>query len=323
MSGWTDMNQKESPDCLSGQDEGESPLFPPQHETAEEARLEILHVIRREPYLFGFQQSRWTLKSILETCDWLRISTAGGLHRLLERIGIRYKQGREYLRSPDRHYEDKLSLIQLCGMRAFYAPQQYVFLYGDQMTFFRQPSVARAYEVVGHRQPLARRAYSINTRSRLMGAMNAFSGQLTYEQRSRTNVPALVSFMQRLIATYPDAEMIYVVLDNWPVHYHPNLIAHLQSQQFPWPPKLPRRWPTEPTVHPKHEPWPIQLLFLPTYASWSNPIEKLWRWLKQSVIHMHRLANDWPKLKQRVNEFLDQFQEPSDELLKYVGLLPD
>jgi hypothetical protein len=72
----------------------------------------------------------------------------------------------------------------------------------------------------------------------------------------------------------------------------------------------------------------IHLLWLPTYAPWTNPIEKLWRWLKQSVLHNHQLAEHFDTLKEQVRTFLDQFTlgspDParSADLLRYVGLLP-
>ncbi|MBK9335612.1 MAG: transposase [Lewinellaceae bacterium] len=34
---------------------------------------------------------------------------------------------------------------------------------------------------------------------------------------------------------------------------------------------------------------PVQLHFLPTYASWLNPIEKVWKMLKQDLVHNHPL----------------------------------
>ena len=45
---------------------------------------------------------------------------------------------------------------------------------------------------------------------------------------------------------------------------------------------------------------PIQLVPLPTYASWCNPIEKLWRQLRQELLHLHRFADrfrstQWPQ----------------------------
>jgi hypothetical protein len=62
------------------------------------------------------------------------------------------------------------------------------------------------------------------------------------------------------------------------------------------------------------------VVLLPTYASWCNPIEKLWRKLKQEVLHLHRLADDLTTLRALVKEFLLQFASGSSDLLRYVGL---
>jgi transposase len=61
-------------------------------------------------------------------------------------------------------------------------------------------------------------------------------------------------------------------------------------------------------------------LFFPTYASWLNPIEKLWRWLKQDVLHVHNLAHNLDELRRLVAAFLDPFRLGSSALLRYVGL---
>jgi hypothetical protein len=54
---------------------------------------------------------------------------------------------------------------------------------------------------------------------------------------------------------------------------------------------------------------------------WLNPIEKLWRWVRQDVLKMHRGVEDWPRVKQLVRAFLDQFAHGSPALLRYVGLV--
>lgn len=65
-------------------------------------------------------------------------------------------------------------------------------------------------------------------------------------------------------------------------------------------------------------------MYLPTYAPWLNPIEKLWRWLCQEVLHLHRLADRRDQLQRTVDGFLGQFAEPHtaacQALLRYVGL---
>jgi hypothetical protein len=170
---------------------------------------------------------------------------------------------------------------------------------------------------------LAQRSHAKNTEFRIMAALNALSGQVTYRQRSHTDSPCLVDFWYDLRHAYPHAETIYVTVDNWPVLFHPDVLAPLQAQHLSWPPYMLGNWPTAPSRQARQDNLPIQLLCLPTYASWLNPIEKLWRWLKQDVLHLHRLSQDWPGLKRAVADFLDQFATGSQPLLRYVGLLPD
>jgi hypothetical protein len=258
---------------------------------------------------------------IAERCPWLAVTHESSLWRLLDRLGIRYKRGRDYVHSPDRHYLEKLSLIELARMRAYYEPERFTFVYVDEFTYYRQPSVACGYEAAGPYQPLARRSHRSNTQGRIIGALNACSGRVTYRQRSRISRSVIADFWLQLRAAYPDAEQIYAVVDNWPVHFHVDALACLQPQEFPWPPYVPPHWPTEPSSSAIQDNLPIQLLCLPTYASWLNPIEKLWRWLNQDVLHLHPYSNDWQALKQEVTWFLDQFRDGSEELLRYVGLL--
>lgn len=271
----------------------------------------------------GYASARWKLRQILEACPWLRVTTVGGCSQVLRRLGIVYKRGRDYVHSPDPHYHAKLDLMEQARLQAAAAPARYVLLYADQLTYYRQPSVAQAFEAQGHVQPLARRSHAKNTAFRVMATLDALTGQVTYRQRSHTDTAFLASFWSDLRQVYPWAETIYVVVDNWPVLFHPAVLAPLQPQHLPWPPALPPTWPQQTSKRTQHDNLPIQLLCLPTYASWLNPIEKLWRWLKQDVLHLHRLSHDWTALKQAVADFLDRFATGSPELLRYTGLLPN
>lgn len=303
---------------------GVSPLFPPQHADVESARQAILVVVRREPALFGFHQCRWTLEAIAQACPWLQVTTAGGLWQILDRLRVSYKRARSYIHSPDEWYDDKLSMIQLCLLRAWYEPGRYVFLYQDEFTYYRQPTLAYTYESKGPCQPLARLSYKTNSNFRVVGALNAITGQVTYRQHYKIGLRQMSDFYAVVRTDYPDAEEIYVAQDNWPVHFHPDVLVRLQPQDFfPRPPKVPSNWPTEPRAKAVQDNLPIRLLLLPTYASWLNPIEKLWRKLKQDVLHLHRLSDNWQELKQAVTDFLDGFNNGSPQLLRNTGLLPN
>ena len=88
-----------------------------------------------------------------------------------------------------------------------------------------------------------------------------------------------------------------MIQDNWSIHTHPEVLGALGA------------WPQ------------VEPVWLPTYAPWLNPIEKLWRWLRQDVLKMHRWAEDWWTVRGRVRSFLEQFARGSQRLLEYVGLL--
>ena len=311
---------------------GRKPAYSPKYQSKIEAKEAILHTVRREPSTFGKPRSRWSLSLIADVCKWLQTNTPSGLSKLLKRLGISYKRGRSYVHSPDPHYQQKMDLIAPCLLKAWYAPSEYVLLYQDEFTIYRQPTVARDYEQMGMSQPLARRSHKSETEFRGIGALNAITGKVTYHQASKASVRQLTKFYDAIVADYPEAYIIYMVQDNWPVHFHPDLLIHLQPQHFQFPIHKPRNWPDEPSPKARRDAekrkakgvtkLPIKILQLPTYASWANPIEKLWRWVRQTVLHLHRLSDEWQALKQRVMDSIQSFRQGSNELLRYVGLLP-
>jgi hypothetical protein len=257
---------------------------------------------------------------LLKELDWLLCRSQAGLCKLFQRIGIRYKRGRHHIHSPDADYEPKIRAVCDCLRQAVANPDQHIVLFLDELSYYRQPSLARAYAARGHSQALAHLSCRANTPRRILGAVNALTGQVHYLQRSRVTVATLVDFYDRLRQAYPTAETLWLCQDNWPVHFHPDLLAALQPQRLTWPRHTPGNWRIKPRRKARRLNLPIQLVALPTYAPWTNPIEKLWRWLKQQVIHHHPYADDLDQLTAQVAQFLERFDHGSEELLRYIGL---
>lgn len=128
---------------------------------------------------------------------------------------------------------------------------------------------------------------------------------------------------QDLVKAYPNAETIYVIMDNWPVHYHPDVLAALQTKQLsPFAFPTPKSWKD---LKPKKKflnlNLPIQIVSLPTYASWLNPIEKLWKLFKKDFIHNHKYAHRFKELTEDMAQHLSKLNVPNRDLLRYCGLL--
>jgi hypothetical protein len=254
-------------------------------------------------------------------CSWLQARSLSCVWRVLRRCGLRLKRGRQHVHSPDLHYLEKLADILRALQAVIHSDGRAVLVFLDEFSFYRQPTLARDWGLIGTKhQPLAERSFKSNTCGRIIGGLNSTTGQTQTLMASKIGRTQLVKFWQVLRQAYPQAAVIYVVVDNWPVHFHPDVLAALAPQRTRWELKTPASWPTEPSPRAKRLALPIQLLPLPTYASWCNPIEKLWRWLQQEVLHLHPHAGDWPKLKAKIQAFLDRFREASVELLRYVGL---
>ena len=244
--------------------------------------------------------SRWTLSRLRGSLDWLAPYTLSGVWRLLSRCGLRLRSGRVQQYSPDAGYAEKVKHLCDCLRQTASLPDSHVLVFLDEMGYRRWQETGRVWTQVPPAEvPVAGCGGKNNAQWRVIAALNAMTGQVCYLDNYVVGRQKVIEMYQHLAQLYPQAETIYVVQDNWSIHKHSDVIDALSE--------LPR----------------IQPVWLPTYAPWLNPIEKLWRWLRQDVLKMHRFGSQWEGLRTRVNGFLDRFASGSDALLRYVGLQGD
>jgi putative transposase len=74
--------------------------------------------------------------------------------------------------------------------------------------------------------------------------------------------------LSRIRLSYGAQRTILLVWDNWGVHYQEKVAAKATELG-------------------------IGLLWLPTYAPWTNPIEKMWRRLKQQHLNSICITTRW------------------------------
>jgi hypothetical protein len=196
-------------------------------------------------------------------------------------------------------------------------------LYLDELTYELHPTIDKEWSPAP-KQPTTERGTCEQKRGRLLAAMDAHTGTLFYQQASTVGREALVDLYQEMAKTYR-GDRLWVVQDNAPVHFHEDVLRPLSPQVWPrahpgFEYVRPPQWNDPTEAAEANGDLPVQIVPLPTYASWLNPIERLWRWLKQEVLHLHSYAGAWNRLKQGVRQFLNRFTEGSTALLEYTGL---
>lgn len=260
-------------------------------------QLKLIEIVtEKSPQDFGCSQSRWTLALLRERVPFLVVyKSLSGIFYLVSALYLGWIRCRDVVFSldPQRDYKIRRNRRILGYVRKH--PQKAVMLFLDEFSLYRQPLKGKGWALKGT-QPLNCRSRKSNTRMRIVGAINAVSGELIFETASKITVVKLCQFLQTLRNRYPNRR-IYLVLDNWHnVHRHEQTEAKLKELS-------------------------IIPLWQPLYMPQSNPIERLWWHLSEKILRIHRLSDDWDALKDRVIGWLRQFSIPSEQLLQMVGLL--
>lgn len=217
--------------------------------------------------------------------------------QILQRFDLCYKRGRQHVHSPDPLYNEKLALIEFIRKQALQSAGRVIFLYEDEHTANLRPLVGRTYRTKG--EPGEKATGATSALIRLAGALDVATGQVLVRRRESFNVKEMYRFFYHLEQHYPEAERIYIALDNWPVHFHPYVQENLER------------------IGSK-----IRLLPLPTYAPWTNPIEKFWLKLNREFMKQHPYGRDEAAFREALDLWLDKHRQESPALLHEVGLLP-
>jgi transposase len=243
----------------------------------------------------GVPGSRWTLQRIRSSLPGWKDLALSTVWKRLHARGIGWRRGRAQMYSPDPAYWQKETrLLQVLQDAGEDPSVQALFL--DEMGYVSWPDPSAEW---GPQAPapiaVADRKQTSRRQRRVIGSLNATSGQVLFLEDGIIGRRGVCDFLCQIQVAYPDARKIYVIWDNWPVHAHQEVFDTL---------KLTR----------------IELVFLPTYAPWLNPIEKLWRKFRQDILYLHRFADSWELFQQRVQAFFAQFASGSKDLLRSVGL---
>jgi hypothetical protein len=241
---------------------------------------------------------RWTLRRVRAACPWLRDYSLSGVWRYLRRGRLQLRAAGVQHYSPDPDYRPKTARLLRCLRDATRHPGEAVLVFLDEMGYTRWPEPSADWVPAAPAPPpVAAHGAATNQQWRVIGALNALTGRVDSLDHYLVGRRQVIAFCRQLARAYPRARRIDVVQDNWSIPRHEEVAAALAA--------LPQIVP----------------VWLPTYAPWLNPIEKLWRWLRQDVLTLHRLAGDWPALRAQVRAFLARFAGASQALLHYVGRL--
>lgn len=138
--------------------------------------------------------------------------------------------------------------------------------------------------------------YSHHAQVTLFGTVDIHSGDVFCTTASSCDAASFLLFLKKVVTRYA-GKFVIMIIDNARIHRAKLLRAFLEEH--------------------RHQ---LYLLFLPPYSPQLNPIEKLWRWLKDPIIS-NVFHKNQSEIGQAVQKFLLFMHVNHERVLKRIGCI--
>ena len=229
------------------------------------AYLETLHaVLDLRADEFGWQRPTWTREALALTMaeQHFPLVSACTVGRALGQLGARRGRPKPSVRCP---WPDKLRDKVLRSLRRLEAAASdaHPVVFADEVDIHLNPKVGLDWMNRGTQRDLPTPGQ--NKKHYLAGALDSRTRNLLFVDGPKKNSQLFCELCDVLIAAYPDAQTIHVILDNYGIH-----TSGLVQQKLA-------------ALDGK-----IALHFLPPYCPDHNRIEREWQELHANVTRNHR-----------------------------------
>ena len=202
-------------------------------------------------------EQQWSLKYDLS-----------GMHKLLKRLGFSYKKNRLVPSQADPELQRQF-VQWLEGLRARLGPDE-LLLFVDAVHFKHNAEAGYGWSLKG--EPHLIPANTGRQRYNILGAYDPHSQQHCFLlTAANINHATLIEFLGLLRAKFPDHKRLYLLLDNASYNHAQPVKAEAQKLR-------------------------ITLDYLPPYSPNLNPIERLWKFVRQKFFknrYRDTFASNW------------------------------
>jgi transposase len=237
-------------------------------------------LVGASPEDYGWARPTWTQELLArqvgcETGVRVSPSTVG---RMLAALGARWGMARPTVACPAGTRAQARRVRAIERRLATLPPGEEAF-YEDEVDIHLNPRIGRDWMLPGDQKTVLTPGQ--NRKHYLAGALHTRTGQVLWVGNGKKNSYLFLQLLRRLVAAFPHATTLHVVLDNYGIHSS-RLVQWALREEF----------------HGR-----IVLHFLPPYSPKYNRIERLWRELHANVTRNHRCAT-LADLLRRVAAFL-------------------
>lgn len=233
----------------------------------------------RSPQEFGYFRTRWSCAILAEILSWERgvRRSAETIRRGLRRLGFVWRRPRPVVGPTDPDYVDKLQRIQQLLARL---PANETAVFQDEVDVHLNPKIGSMWMRRGQQAEVV--TPGNNRKCHLAGSVVWGTGTLLVSQpERRRNAELFLAHLDDLRRRLRSWKRIHVICDNARFHDCQKVREYLT------------RWGHRISLH-----------FLPKYAPETNPIERVWWHLHETLTRNHRCQT----LEELIRQAFDWFR---------------
>lgn len=258
ISGYWNAYRKQG---LEGLELGEYPGGIRKLSDEQEERLKET-IAKQRPVDVGFEAKyTWTLRIIRAWIlrEFGENYTLKGISKMLNRLGFSYTKATYTLARANKEEQKQFREVTLPELKEQLNQGEIDHL------LFEDESMIRAYLALQYNwfpkgQQRKIQTHGEHKGAKLFAAIDYETGHVTHREEEKFDTAAFQRFLVDILETYSKGKLV-MVLDNAHTHHADAIQPFLREN--------PR----------------LQLVFLPKYSPELNPVEGLWKWLKQDVVN--------------------------------------
>ncbi len=163
-----------------------------------------------------------------------------------------------------------------------------VILFQDEASVQFAPTITRMWSLKEQQPEIL--TYGGRKRQPLIGAVEPLAGRIHTAFFDTLKTEQFQHFLEGLLARYPDAEKLLLILDNARVHHSKDLEPFLEAHKDK-----------------------LELMYLPPYSPDLNPMEWIWKKMRKEVTH-NTFFENFKNFQRALIKFFNKFKLQSLEI---------
>ena len=158
---------------------------------------------------------------------WLKDLSVSGVWRVLQQLACTGAPRGCASTVPIRSMSPRKRTCWTVWQRPLAIPTTVALVFLDEMGYYRWPEQRPAGAPARPSRRRDRARWANNKQWRVIGALNALTGQVDYLENYVVGRRQVIWFYRQLDQRYRQGRGWYVVQDNWSIHHHPDVLAAL------------------------------------------------------------------------------------------------